>query len=288
MFTPDFHANYSLPGPACPQEVSVLSKVFPQGYSEDCLSLNIEIPKNAYNERTKSFEGSDLPVMIFIHGGGYVIGMGKEFYVRSEEFSKRNVIFVTVNYRLGVFGFLSLPEIRKEDPSAFNFGLLDQRLAIRWVQKNIHYFGGDSKKITLFGESAGAMSILWQLTALDEDLPEDQALSTLHGAIIQSPADVPIVPCSESDKTFQTVMEHLIPKDGPVMETLRTLDTQTLMDAIPTFPQTRKLFFHTMTPYTASIMPCTGEKVFTKSYRDSIAAGKFNSNPNFIIGTTHV
>ena len=249
--------------------------------------MNIEIPKSALNSKTNSF-GGDLPVMVFIHGGGFTIGMGKEFYVREEEFVKRDVIFVSINYRLSIFGFLSLPELRQENPNAYNFGLLDQRMALGWVISHIHHFGGDNKKITIFGESAGAMSVLWQVTADESHLPDNQSLHNLYGAIAQSPADIPIISCVEVDKIYKNLLKDYVPEETSFLKGLRDLDAEYLIYSLPGFPENRKLMFHTLNPNTPYLMPCTHDGIFSKSYRDAIATENFNSNPNYIIGTCNV
>ena len=292
MFNESFEGNFTRPGPACPQSQSALGTVFESGYSEDCLSINMEIPQKAFDKNTNSFnKNAKLPVMVFIHGGGFTIGMGKEAYVSSTEYINRDVIFITFNYRLGIWGFLSLKELREEDERAFNFGLQDQTVALRWIIKNVEKFGGDVDKITVFGESAGAMSILWQLSITESDLPSDYSLKNIYSFIIQSPADVPMIPCTESAALFERVLARTVPmcsgRDS-LLQCLRELDTETLLDAIPRFPDVRKIFYHTIIPDGASLMPCVGEKIFRQSYRDAFEDGNFNSDPNMIIGTTMV
>lgn len=113
--------------------------------SEDCLNLNVYSP---------DINGS-LPVMVFIHGGGFDSGSGSYFLYESSTLAARGVVVVTINYRLGAFGFLSTGD----DVMPGNFGLLDQVLALKWVQKNIATFGGDPDEVTIFGESAGAACV---------------------------------------------------------------------------------------------------------------------------------
>ena len=121
-------------------------------YSEDCLFLNIFTP-----ERIK--EGDDLPVLIYIHGGGFTGGCGHEKHFDGPVWPTKGVIGVTLNYRLGPLGFACLPELREEAGFTGNYGLYDQVTAIRWVKDNIRAFGGDSENITIMGQSAGAMSV---------------------------------------------------------------------------------------------------------------------------------
>jgi para-nitrobenzyl esterase len=121
--------------------------------SENCLYLNIWTPSKSGADR--------LPVMFWIHGGGFFVGSPREDLYDGEELAKKGVVVVTVNYRLGVFGFFAHPELTKESPqhSSGNYGLLDQLAALQWVHRNIAPFGGDPNKVTIFGESAGAFSV---------------------------------------------------------------------------------------------------------------------------------
>ncbi len=121
-------------------------------YSEDCLFLNIFTPEGAK-------EGDKLPVLVYIHGGGFTGGCGHEKHFDGPVWPTRGVIGVTINYRLGPMGFLCLPELAEEAGITGNYGLHDQMTAIRWVRDNIASFGGDSENITIMGQSAGAMSV---------------------------------------------------------------------------------------------------------------------------------
>jgi carboxylesterase type B len=118
--------------------------------SEDCLFLNIWTPRAAVEQHKR------LPVMVFIHGGYFVLGAGSDpLFDGSYLAASGNVVVVTLNYRLGSLGFLAVPELGLTG----NYGILDQRMALRWVSENIAAFGGDPHKVTIFGESAGAMSV---------------------------------------------------------------------------------------------------------------------------------
>jgi para-nitrobenzyl esterase len=133
--------------PACRQTVTWISN--PQ--SEDCLYLNIWSPEKA----------EKLPVIVWIHGGGYFGGTGAQPLYDGTRLSKRGVIVVTINYRLGVFGFLATPELTAESPdhTSGNQGIEDQIAALQWVKANIAAFGGDPDRATIMGESAGANSV---------------------------------------------------------------------------------------------------------------------------------
>ena len=121
--------------------------------SEDCLYLNVWTPaKNT---------GDNLPVIVWIHGGGFTGGSGTVPLYNGEEMAKKGVVFVTINYRLGVFGFLATPELSNEsiDSVSGNYGILDQEAALRWVWNNIQAFGGDQDNVTIDGQSAGSFSV---------------------------------------------------------------------------------------------------------------------------------
>jgi para-nitrobenzyl esterase len=120
---------------------------------EDCLNLNLWTPAKS---------GTDLlPVMVWIHGGAFVHGTGAAVGYDGENLARHGVVVVTINYRLGIFGLLALPELALESPhhSAGNYALLDQIAALQWVQRNIAAFGGDPGRVTIFGESAGSDSV---------------------------------------------------------------------------------------------------------------------------------
>lgn len=123
------------------------------GKSEDCLYLNVWTPAKSANEH--------LPVLVWIYGGGFSGGSTADPWYDGEQLAKKGVIFVSIAYRVGPLGFLAHPELSAENPSQVsgNYGLLDQIAGLKWVQKNIAAFGGDPDKVTIFGESAGAISV---------------------------------------------------------------------------------------------------------------------------------
>lgn len=140
-------------------------------FSEDCLYLNVWAPE----------KGENLPVTLWIHGGAFSYGWGFEPEMDGEEWAKHGGILVSCNYRLGLLGFLAHPLLSEENPegTSGNYGLLDMIAALKWVKNNISAFGGDSSKITIMGQSAGAMGVKNLVTSpLSKDL--------IAGAIIQS------------------------------------------------------------------------------------------------------
>jgi para-nitrobenzyl esterase len=123
------------------------------GPSEDCLFLNVYTPANAD-------KNSKLPVMFWIHGGGYAGGASSEPRHNGDFLPLKGVVLITINYRLGVFGFLATDELAKEgNGAAGNYGLLDMVSALHWVQDNVRNFGGDPDNVTIFGESAGSFAV---------------------------------------------------------------------------------------------------------------------------------
>src|SRR5262245_13899895 len=130
------------------------------GVSEDCLYLNVWEPSSARS-------GSGLPVLVYFYGGGFFAGDGSEFRYDGESMARRGIVVVTMSYRLGIFGSFSHPELSAESPqhSSGNYGLMDQTAALRWVRENVSAFGGDPRRVTIAGESAGSMSVSVQMAS---------------------------------------------------------------------------------------------------------------------------
>jgi len=141
-------------GHHCVQGRVFADMIFPDaGPSEDCLVLNVYTPAEAK-------AGSKLPVMFWIHGGGYAGGAGSEPRHDGASLPTHGVVLVTINYRLGVLGFLNTTDLVKEgEGHAGNYGLMDMVAALRWVKANIAQFGGDAGNVTIFGESAGSFAV---------------------------------------------------------------------------------------------------------------------------------
>ncbi|MFZ4519402.1 MAG: carboxylesterase/lipase family protein [Microthrixaceae bacterium] len=140
-------------GTVCPQNASLMDALFggeAERWDEDCLHLNVWTPDTAAEGR---------PVMVWIHGGGFEMGSGSSPLYHGEAFARSGVVLVTLNYRLGALGFLELGHLDPELAGSGNNGLLDQVAALEWVRDNIAAFGGDPANVTVFGESAGAMSV---------------------------------------------------------------------------------------------------------------------------------
>lgn len=161
-------------GPACIQARSSAPSIYanpPEKISEDCLTLNIWKPKNT----------KDAPVIVWIHGGALAAGYSHEGIYDGANLAARGAVIVSVNYRLGVLGYMAHPELSAESPDGIsgNYGLLDQIAALRWVKENISAFGGDAGNVTIAGESAGALSVMYLMAS-------PNARGLFHKAIAQS------------------------------------------------------------------------------------------------------
>ncbi|MES1192001.1 MAG: carboxylesterase family protein [Steroidobacter sp.] len=145
------HADHFAPNCLQPKLYSDIDPFIPS-MSEDCLYLNVW---------TKAKPGELLPVFVWIHGGGYEVGSGSELRHDGSALARKGVVVVTINYRLGPFGFLAHPELTAESPhhASGNYAFMDMIAALRWVQNNITAFGGDPDRVTIAGESAGSEAV---------------------------------------------------------------------------------------------------------------------------------
>ncbi|XP_054275305.1 juvenile hormone esterase-like isoform X2 [Macrosteles quadrilineatus] len=197
---------------------------------EDCLYLNVYSPNISNEEK--------LPVLFFIHGGAFRTGSAESFVYHPKFILDEDVVLVTVNYRLGVFGFLSL----EDEVVPGNFGLKDQRAALRWVKENIEQFGGDPSAVTLFGESAGAASVHYHiLFNSDEGLFRAGILhsgAALTAGSFQRPGDQ------------KPLVQYLLDKTGcPEGDSASLLEC---LQKIPAFRLTR--YVHLFSPPLDSLM----------------------------------
>ncbi|MEP7110111.1 MAG: carboxylesterase family protein, partial [Ferruginibacter sp.] len=189
-----------------------------EGLSEDCLYLNVWTPAK---HNTKG-----LPVLLYFYGGGFVAGDASEPRYDGASMAKKGIVAVTVNYRLNIFGFFAHPDLSAESPykGSGNYGLLDQQLALKWVQKNIAAFGGDPAKVTIAGESAGSISVSAQMAS-----PLSKGL--FAGAIGESGAAInptlAPVPLAEAEKTG---LEFSKNAGAPTLAELRAKSTQEIYE----------------------------------------------------------
>lgn len=187
------------------------------GVSEDCLYLNVWTPAKSATDR--------LPVLVYFYGGGLVAGDGSEYRYDGESLARRGIVTLTVNYRLGKFGFFAHPELTRESPhkASGNYGFLDQVAALQWVQKNIAAFGGDPKRVTIAGESAGSYSVSAQMAS-------PLAKNLIAGAIGESGSLLgsPAVSLAEVEKMGVEIGEKI---GAASLTALRAMPAQELLEA---------------------------------------------------------
>ncbi|KAM0511442.1 hypothetical protein ACHAPE_009881 [Trichoderma viride] len=180
--------------------------------TEDCLVLDVLVPQKVFDARTTSKKGAKptkgAPVLVWIFGGGYILGdktmfgTPNDLMTATQANGSDGAIWVAMNYRLGAFGFLSGPTLQQNGTS--NAGLLDQRLALEWVQDNIHLFGGDPDNITVMGISAGGGSIMHHITAYGGEKP-----ALFRRAIPQSAGFVPMPGNRAQEQAFDGFLSML-------------------------------------------------------------------------------
>jgi len=190
----------------CPQTPSGASRAAGQG--EDCLHLNVWTAARSDGER--------LPVMVWLHGGGFTAGTAADVRSDGERLARRGVVVVAANYRVGLFGFLAHPDLSRESAHGVsgNYGLLDQLAALQWVQRNIAAFGGDPGRVTAFGVSAGSASLALLLTS-----PLVPGL--VHQVVLESPgAFRPLARLREAEALGYSL--------APDIQTLRQLNAADL------------------------------------------------------------
>ena len=206
-------------GPRCMQHPVFGDMNFrSDGMSEDCLYLNVWTPAKSAKER--------LPVLVYFYGGGFIAGDGSEPRYDGESMARRGVVAVTLNYRLGLFGFLAHPELSKESPqhASGNYGLLDQAAALRWVRENVAAFGGDPKRVTVAGESAGSASVSAQMASpLSKDLIAGAIGES--GSVLSTMRAVPLAQAEADGTKFAGEV------GATSLSALRALPTEKLMEA---------------------------------------------------------
>lgn len=192
------------------------------GMSEDCLYLNVWTPAARGNKL--------LPVLLYFYGGGFVAGDGSEPRYDGESMATKGIVSITINYRLGLFGFFAHPELTKESPhhSSGNYGVFDQNAALQWVQQNIAAFGGDPKRVTIAGESAGSVSVSAQMAS-----PLSKSL--FAGAIGESGSLLGALPASPLSKAEQTGVDFSKRMGVNSLAELRAVPAATLLDSATKF-----------------------------------------------------
>lgn len=202
-------------GNTCAQNITREGFAAPSDH-EDCLFLNVQTPRTP---------GTNRPVMVWIHGGGLFMGSSND-YDPKWLVTDGDVVFVSMNYRLNIFGFFSHAALNAEGTAAGNYGVMDQQSALRWVQRNIAAFGGDPKNVTIFGESGGGMSVWAQLAS-----PGSAGL--FHKAIIESGTGTPtdLTPTLRSQEPSGKGFADAAGCQGQTAACLRSLSTQAILAA---------------------------------------------------------
>ena len=251
------------------------------GMSEDCLYLNVWSPAKSANEK--------LPVLVYFYGGGFAAGDGSESRYDGENMAKKGIVTLTVNYRLGIWGFFSHPELTKESPNraSGNYGLLDQNAALKWVQANISKFGGDPKRVTIAGESAGSIAVSAQMASpLSKGLIAG-AIGESGGSIFPTLAPVPLAEAEKIGLEYAQKIGATSLKNLREMSTLE-LYQKSLGSSLGVFKTTIDGYFLTKTlPETfetkqqAMIPLLLGWNSEEMTYR-ALTAGKDISNETYI------
>jgi para-nitrobenzyl esterase len=240
-------------GPRCMQRAVFGDMGFrSNGMNEDCLYLNVWTPAKT--------EKKLLPVLVYFFGGGFIAGDGSEPRYDGASMAGKGMVAVTVNYRLGVFGFLAHPELTAESPqrASGNYGLLDQHAALRWVQQNITAFGGDPKRVTIAGESAGSIAVSAQMASpLSKNL--------IAGAIGESGSIIgglPPVPLAEGEQNGVKFAGMLSGEGGVLsLAALRAIPGEKMLEA-------------TAKPGLPRMAPTIDGYFFPKSPTEIFAAGE--------------
>ncbi|KDN48742.1 hypothetical protein RSAG8_02729, partial [Rhizoctonia solani AG-8 WAC10335] len=266
-FTPNGTINAQNYGPRC------LQSTIANDASEDCLTLNIWRP----HEVTEP-----LPVMVWIYGGSFILGDSQSYpgygIVGKSIEMGQSVIYVSMNYRLGFFGF----PVGKQTMSkgAANLGLYDQRMAIEWVQKNIQSFGGDPTKVTLFGESAGGIGVSYQMMYRDGEIG-----NAFRAAIMQSGAPSSFKPSSQDNSARQQAYDEIASQTGcsearDSFECLRTMDVSKLQAAhVATYKLPEDVVAFANFPTAYGPVTISGDDFLSSSTTSIIQSGKYANIP---------
>jgi para-nitrobenzyl esterase len=210
-------------GPRCMQQPLFSDMVFrSDGVSEDCLYLNVWSPADAKS-------GAKLPVLVYFYGGGLVAGDGSEPRYDGAAMARQGIVALTVNYRLGAFGFFAHPALTAESPhrASGNYGMMDQAAALEWVHRNIAAFGGDPQRVTIAGESAGSYSVSVQMAS-------PLARGLIAGAIGESGATMGLKApptLTETEAAGLKFATQLGMTDPADLAALRAVPAQQLLDA---------------------------------------------------------
>ena len=221
----------------------------PQPLSEDCLYLNIWSGASKADDK--------LPVLVWIYGGGFASGSGACAIYDGKSLAKEGIVYITINYRVGVFGFMAHPELTAEAPhkSSGNYGLMDQIAALRWVKNNIAAFGGDPDKVTIAGQSAGSMSVQSLVaSSLTEGL--------FRGAIAQSGAARSVKTLQDAEKIGTSLSSKI---NSTSIESLRQLHADSVLSLANSLPFGS--FFPILDGY---VIPANFDSIFEKKRHQDV------------------
>ena len=254
-------------GSHCAQDASPFGT---ESASEDCLYLNVFTPNGKVaqekNGKTKLKKAKRLPVMVWLHGGALLVGESDDYDPARQV--QQGAVVVTLNYRLGFLGFYAHPALTAESPyqASGNYGLMDQQAALRWVQRNISRFGGDRDNVTIYGQSAGGLSVHAQLAS-----PLSAGL--FDRAIAQSGAYSPGEPSLADAESRGLLFAHNMGcGDNQTVECLRALPVETLLANQPELP--------------GVIGPNIDGRVLPETTYAALDSGNFNRVP-VIEGSNH-
>ena len=244
--------------------------------TEDCLYLNVFKPARGDDDNEQGDEQGDdggdeghegrLPVMVWIHGGALVVGESDDY--DPVRLLRHGVVVVTINYRLGAFGFLAHPALTAESPAhaSGNYGLMDQQAALQWVRRNIRSFGGDPSRVTIFGESAGGLSV-------HSHLASPLSAGLFHRAIVESGAYSLTQPSLSQAEALGEVVATLVGCTNQTAACLRAQSVESLLAAFARLP-------------VPTTLPDVEGLVLTQSIGASFTSGQFNHVP-VIEGSNH-
>ena len=269
------YGNCSYQPRAFYDEETVIEKVFyyyefrkgaSYTYSEDCLFLNVWVPEDATPD-------SKLPVLFYIHGGGYTGGCGHEKHFDGPVWASKGVVAVTCNYRLGPMGFMCLPGLKERDGHTGNYGLYDQMMAMQWVQHNIAAFGGDPENVTVMGQSAGAMSTMQHcISPLTHGLFNKAVMSSGGGAH-------KLMDSAQTYEDRYEFWERVVAETG-----CKNLDEFLTVDVEKVFQAWQKLKKENM-KYAMVASPCVDGELLTKSPLTAMNDGDVKDIP-YMLGAT--
>ncbi|WP_321372546.1 carboxylesterase family protein [uncultured Draconibacterium sp.] len=223
---------------------------------EDCLYLNVWTGAKSTDEKR--------PVVVFIHGGGFTSGSGSVPIYDGEAMAKKGVVFVNINYRLGIFGFLAHPELTAESPNkaSGNYGLMDQIAALKWVKNNIAAFGGNPDNITIAGQSAGSASVVFLVAS-------PKANGLFQKAIAQSGAGL-LSRNPGADRTALLDLNHAELVGSEVADELNATSLEELRK-IPSIDLQNKVRFNTHPIIDGYILPESVTKIFTENIENNVS-----------------